>query len=184
MIFAHCLTYEYVAYKKDHNTVITKEKIMALFSTIICCINLTENSGDLVQYTQDIAKIDNAKILVTHALPSTAHLLNYVTSRTMVEELLENSKKRTMEYLEDFVQKNFAGFNAETVLLTGDPARELLDLTEKRCADLIIMGSMSSKGAFSFLLSRPSESVIGKTRVPVMVIPNDLSLDCTPPDGF
>lgn len=157
---------------------------MALFSTIICCVNLTENSSDIVQYTRDIAKLDNAKIYVVHTLPSTAHLLNYVTSRSMVESLLEESKERTETFLAEFVKQNFEGLQAEPILITGNPARELLELADKVCADLIVMGSMSTKGMFSFLFSRPSEGVIGRTRVPVMVIPNDLSLECTPPEDF
>lgn len=156
---------------------------MSLFSTIICCVNLTENSQDIVQYTKDIAKIDNSKILVAHSLPSTDNLRNYITS-PMVEEVLENSKERTKKFLEEFVTSNFQGFDAEPVMLSGNPARELLELVDKRCADLVIMGSMSTKGFFSFLFSRPSESVIGNTRVPVMVIPNELSLECTPPEDF
>ena len=157
---------------------------MALFSTIICCINLTENSDDIVQYTKDMAKIDNAKILVVHALPSTAHLVNYVSSRAVLDDILANSRKRTEEFLNDFVKKNFAGTDAESVLVTGNAANELLELADKRCADLIVMGSMSTKGLFGHLISRPSEGVIGRTRVPVMVIPNDLSLDCVPPEDF
>ena len=86
---------------------------MALFSTIICCINLTENSNDIVQYTRDIAKIDDARVIVVHALPSTAHLLNYVTSRSMVESILDESKARTEKFLKEFVEKNFAGLKAE-----------------------------------------------------------------------
>lgn len=157
---------------------------MALFSTIICCINLTENSDDIVQYTRDIAKVDNARVIVVHSLPSTAHLLNYVSSRSMIENILEESKARTENFLKDFVEKNFAGLKAEPLLMAGDPAHELIALADKVCADLIIMGSMSTKGLFSFMFSRPSENVIGHTRVPVMVIPNDLSLECTPPDNF
>ena len=157
---------------------------MALFSTIICCINLTENSNDIVKYTRDIAKIDDARVIVVHALPSTAHLLNYVTSRSMVESILDESKARTEKFLKEFVEKNFAGLKAEPLLMSGNPARELIELADKVCADLIIMGSISTKGLFSFMFSRPSESVIGHTRVPVMVIPNDLNLECTPPDDF
>lgn len=160
-----------------------KETAMSLFSTIICCVNLTENSQDIVQYTKDIAKMENSKILVAHSLPSTDNLRNYITS-PMVEEVLENSKERTKKFLEEFVTTNFQGFDAEPVMLSGNPARELLELVDKRCADLVVMGSMSTKGFFSFLFSRPSESVIGNTRVPVMVIPNDLSLECTPPEDF
>lgn len=103
---------------------------MSLFSTIICCVNLTENSQDIVQYTKDIAKIDNAKILVAHSLPSTDNLRNYITS-PMVEEVLENSKERTRKFLEEFVAANFQGFNAEPVMLSGNPARELLELVDK-----------------------------------------------------
>ena len=156
---------------------------MSLFSTIICCVNLTENSQDIVQYTKDIAKIDNAKILVAHSLPSTENLRNYITS-PMVEEVLKNTTARTENFLKEFVAKNFEGYDAEPIVLAGNPARELLSLVDKRCADLVVMGSMSSKGFFSFLFNRPSENVIGYTRVPVMVIPNDLSLECTPPENF
>ena len=85
---------------------------MALFSTIICCINLTENSNDIVQYTRDIAKIDDARVIVVHALPSTAHLLNYVTSRSMVESILDESKARTEQFIKEFVEKNFAALKA------------------------------------------------------------------------
>ena len=121
---------------------------------------------------------------MVHALPSTAHLLNYVTSRSMVESILDESKARTEKFLKEFVEKNFAGLKAEPLLMSGNPARELIELADKVCADLIIMGSISTKGLFSFMFSRPSESVIGHTRVPVMVIPNDLNLECTPPDDF
>ena len=157
---------------------------MALFSTIICCVNLTENSGDIVQYTRDLAKLDNSKILVVHSLPSTSNLGNYITSSSIMNEITVGSRKRTEEYLNGFIAKNFSDLNAEPVLLSGNPSQQLLELADKLCADLIVMGSVSQKGVFSFLLSQHSESVIGNTRVPVLVIPNDLNLDCIPPDGF
>jgi nucleotide-binding universal stress UspA family protein len=157
---------------------------MDLFSTIICCINLTEHNDDIVRYTRAVAQSNNAKILVAHALPSVAHLVNYGSSRSVVQNLLENSKNTTREYLEKFVKQQFQGLDAEPVLLIGNPAQELLTLTDSRCADLLVMGSMSSRGSLSFLFSRPSENVIGNSRVPVLVIPNDLNLECAPPDGF
>ena len=72
---------------------------MALFSTIICCINLTEHNDDIVRYTRDLAKTGNAKILVAHALPSVAHLINYGSSRSVVEKLIETNQTTTREYL-------------------------------------------------------------------------------------
>ncbi len=156
---------------------------MDLFPTIICCINLTENSEDIVRYTKDIAQAHGSRILVTHNVPSMSHLANYVESQ-VVANVVATSKERARNYLEKFVADHFQGMNAEGVLTEGDPARSLLDLVDRQCADLVVMGSMSTKGPLSFLLSRPSDTVVGKTRVPVMVIPNDLSLDCVPPENF
>ena len=157
---------------------------MALFSTIICCVNLTENSSDIVQYTRDLAKRDNAKVLIIHSMPPVSNLENYITSNDIMKEIIESSRKRAQDYLNEFKTKNFNDMDAEAILLSGTPSRQLLELADKRCADLIVMGSISHKGIFSRLMSKHSEDVIGNSRVPVLVIPNDLNLDCVPPEDF
>lgn len=156
---------------------------MALFTTIICSINLTEHNDDIARYTLDIAKDNKAKIILVHALPSSGNLKSY-TASSLVEDLLKEARASTERYVEDFKNKHFAGFEVEAMITNGNPGRELLKVADKYCADLIVMGSISQKGMFSFMLGNTSGDVVGKTRVPVLTIPNDLSLECVPDEHF
>lgn len=153
---------------------------MAQFDMIICSVNLIEHSDDIVEYTKKLADKEKTKILVTHILPATDHLRAFVQSSSIVDSIIDSSKKNTAEYLSDFIAKNFAGYQAEPVVLEGVAADAIINLADERCADLIVMGSMSSKTFLNFISVKPSNTVIGRTRVPVLVIPNDLSLECMP----
>ncbi len=45
---------------------------MSSFSTIACCIDLTEHNEDIVTYTREMAELTGAKILLVPGLPSAA----------------------------------------------------------------------------------------------------------------
>ncbi len=153
---------------------------MSAFKTIICSINLIERSEDIVYYTRELAKQNDAKVYVVHSLPSLDHLRSYIEGTGMADSLIENAEKKAKEFLVDFIAKNFEGITTEPVVTVGTAANDLLKLADDYCADLIVMGSLSTKGMLSFLNPKQSETVIGRTRVPVMVVPNDLDMDCTP----
>ena len=151
-----------------------------MFTNIICCVNLTENGQDVIDYTKQIAAPD-AMIYVVHALPSTAQLSGYIHS-TAMEEIVKNSEVKTNQYLDGIIAKDFAGYKTQKVITKGNFAHELLKLVDKYCADIVVMGSISTKGIFNRLLENTSKTVIGDGRVPVLVVPTELSLECTPED--
>ena len=78
------------------------------------------------------------------------------------------------------MSKHFAGLDTTIVLTEGKVEEELLKVIDKYCADLIVIGSMSTKGLFGLCSTSLPKASSAKTRIPVMVIPNDLSLECTP----
>ena len=153
---------------------------MSVFSNIVCCINLSENPDDVAQYVNDITRQNNAKLILVHVAADNDAILRRTGSRSMVEKLIEESRKNNEDAFTQYVNKTFAGLDTTIVLTEGKVEEELLSVIDKYCADLIIIGSMSTKGLFGSFFNKPSENIIGKTRIPVMVIPNDLSLECTP----
>ncbi len=153
---------------------------MSVFKSIICSINLIEHSEDIVYYTRELAKQNDAKVYVVHSLPSMQHLRQFMSDSPQADDLINHTESKALEFTNEFIAKNFEGINCEPVVVQGDAANELLNLVDKFCADIVIMGSMSTKGFFSFFNSKAPQSIVGKTRVPVMIIPNDLDMDCLP----
>ena len=153
---------------------------MSVFSNIVCCINLSENPGDVAQYAADIVRQNNAKLILVHVAADTEAILRRTDSKAMVEKLMDESRKHNEEVFTRYVETHFAGLNPTVVLAEGKVDDELLKVIDKYCADLVIIGSMSTRGLFGYLFNKPSESIIGQTRIPVMVIPNELNLECEP----
>ncbi len=153
---------------------------MSVFKTIVCSINLIEHSDDIVYYTRELAKLNNAKVYVVHSLPALDSVRMYAGSSVIAENFYEETEKNAKEHLKKFIAENFANIDAEPVVTTGKADDDLLALADKYCAELIIVGSMSTKGLFGFISHKAPQAMIGKTRIPVMVVPNDLDMDCVP----
>ena len=153
---------------------------MSVFSKIACCISLSENPDDVIQYTRDMVRQNEAELILIHVAASTDEVLNRTSSMAMIEDILENSRKSNEEDFKAYVKKQFGDLNPTIVFMEGKLDTEVLHVIDQYCADLVIIGSMSTKGFFGSLYNKPSEHIIGHTRVPVMVIPNDLSLECEP----
>ncbi len=151
---------------------------MPVFSNIVSCLNLSENPDDIVQYVNDIVKQNEAKLILVHMEANTDSLLRR-TSAGGMEPLVEESSRKNREAFKEYVTCHFDG-EPVLVFTEGNADDELLNIIDHYCADLVIIGSLSTKGFFGRWLNKSAEKIIGKTRIPVMIIPNDLSLECTP----
>ncbi len=153
---------------------------MSVFNAIICSVNLTEHYDDIIYYTQEVAKLTNAKIILVHSLPKNDAVFA-LTSRTGGSDVIfNNAKNAALEFLDEIIEKHFKGLEVEKVISEGSAANDLLGLLEVHCADLVIMGSYSTKGFRHFLDANSSQFIINGTRIPVLVVPNELSLECLP----
>ena len=153
---------------------------MSVFSHIVCCINLSENPDDVAQYVNDITRQNDADLVLIHVAADSDAILRRMGNKALVEELIADARRQNEAAFEEYVAAHFAGLKVRTVLAEGKVEDEVLKVIDDICADLVIIGSMSTKGFFGSLFNKPSENIIGKTRVPVLVVPNDLSLECTP----
>jgi len=98
----------------------------------------------------------------------------------VIDSMVEEVRRKNKLAFEEYIKKHFAGVDATIVYAEGNMEKRLLKIVDQYCADLIIIGSMSTKGLLGGLFNHSSENIIGRTRVPVLVVPNELSLECVP----
>jgi nucleotide-binding universal stress UspA family protein len=63
-----------------------------------------------------------------------------------------------------------SGVKVQPVILKGIPAERILDYTEEKGIDLIVMGTQGLTGVKKFLIGSVSENVLRYSKVPVMII--------------
>lgn len=154
---------------------------MNLFSTIICCINVSESSEDIITYTKEIMKKDT-KVILAYVASEASHLINQTDLKIAYGDLMKKREERILAFLSKIKEKHFATCDTKQVVLEGDVSEDILKLADDECADIIVIGSMSTKPWFSFLFSNTSSKLTGKSRIPLMIIPNSLDFECLPPE--
>lgn len=153
--------------------------MMSIFSNIACCLNVSENSDDVAQYAKDLAVQNGAKLILIYVGNYSGSDYKILDESNLGYLIEENNKKKN-EALEKYVKDNFQGIDTTLVVTEGDPNKEMLEIIDKYCADLAVIGSVASKNLFGFITQMTSKTLIERTRIPVMIIPSDFSLECVP----
>lgn len=138
------------------------------YSKIAVAIDKSMRSAAALCRALTISKTFNSKLYIIHVIPkklpygaSRKIEIPYEEYETLLKEGQEelNFAKRVAEEI---------GLNAETVLLEGDPAEEILNFVEKNGIDLIIVGK-KEKGDYMKNLGSVSETIVKKSKIPVLV---------------
>jgi nucleotide-binding universal stress UspA family protein len=62
------------------------------------------------------------------------------------------------------------GINVRTILATGEPAKQILEIAEKEGCDLIAMSTHGHRGLADLILGSVAEDVRHRTRIPVLLM--------------
>ncbi len=153
---------------------------MSTFSAILCVVNLSENVDDVVSYTRELAIANNAQVILFNSLPRVDNLYEIAVKQGGEDAFQNSIVEKTNIFLDKIISENFEGIKVRKELSEKNVVDNITDLVDEYCADLVVMGSMSTKGVTGFFSTNKSKNVINQTRVPVLVVPNDLTLECTP----
>lgn len=153
---------------------------------IILSTDFTEENKALLPYAIDFMRDAKGEIIIFHAYmdnvfvgnnsyPGNMDCDNYFTTEILLE-LERNSQeimKEKTDYLVDMIkQEGLNDINVRSVLVSGDPEEELIELSKAEQPDLILMGTRG-KGGKRFLEGSLVKSVMNKSDVPVLFIPDD-----------
>lgn len=156
---------------------------MSIFPTRILLATDGSTEAELAAQTAvDLAQKTDSELHVVHALyiAPTALLHPEATDPEGVEipdpilqeEIERRAEQRGREVLDEEVQRvrSTGGKVAQTHLIMGEEAREIVHLAEDLRAGLIVMGSRGRGGMRRALMGSVSDSVVRHAHCPVLMV--------------
>lgn len=147
---------------------------------ILYATDLSKNSSYAFYYAVDIAKKNNAKIVILHAVepvPAYATLYGEVTDqieRDWQKEATENVRKLLQNFCQTAERQlgpPCAELVSNVLVQLGHPVEEILNVAEDEGCDLIVLGNHGKGFLKQTFLGSVSRRVLDRTRKPVFIIP-------------
>jgi nucleotide-binding universal stress UspA family protein len=138
-----------------------------MYSTILHPIDGSEASMAATDHAIELAAATDATLRVLYVVDVSA--LAADDYGTVLLDSLERSGRDAVD--EVAARAEAAGVEAESVIETGVPFREILEETETSGADLVVMGTHGRTGLDRFLLGSVSARVVRTSPTPVLVVP-------------
>lgn len=141
-----------------------------MFKKILCPVDFSEFTDEILEYALDIAKKYNAELHLIHIIPN----LNYFTpyeSFFTPENLVVVEKNMETEVNKDFddLMKKI-NVPAKKIIKNGTAFVEIIDYVRKESIDLIIMGTHGRTGLEHILIGSVAERVVRKAPCPVLTV--------------
>jgi len=141
-----------------------------MFKKIVCPIDFSEFTDEIVKYAVNITKKFNAELHLIHIIPN----LNYFTpyeSFLTPENLVAIEKNIEKEVEKDFerVTKDI-DVPLKKIVKTGVTFVEIIDYIKEEDIDLVVMGTHGRSGIEHILIGSVAEKVVRKSPCPVLTI--------------
>lgn len=148
--------------------------------TILFATDLSKNSAYAFYYAVHMAKRDEAKIVILHAVePLPPMLVSFEDfAYKVAKDRWEETVKKFKERIQDISVKVDARMGTSSVDLIskilirlGHPVEEILKAVDEEGCDVIVLGTHSKGFLKQTFLGSVSSSVLFRTRKPVFVVP-------------
>jgi len=147
---------------------------------ILFATDLSKNSAYAFYYAIHMAKRDEAKVVILHAVEPLPPMLiafeDFVYK--VAKDRWEDAVKTIKERLQEFSQKVDARmgissleFVSKTLIRLGHPVEEILKVVDEEGCDVIVLGTHGKGFLEQTFLGSVSSSVLLRTRKPVFVVP-------------
>jgi len=132
---------------------------------------------DSLPLTKDLATAYQSEIYLLTVIPTlttvtgekaAASSLLPATTSAMLDINAENAEADLQEHLDELKQEEF---RAKAEIVRGDPAAEIVNLSERLKADLITLTTHRKAGAAAFWARSVAPNVTRRARVPILLIP-------------
>ncbi len=141
-----------------------------MFKKILCPVDFSEFTGEIIQYAHDIAKKYGAELHVLHVIPNLTYYTPYESFLTP-ENLIAVEKGIQDEVERDFTRVlTHVDMKVNRVVRTGAAFVEIIDYAKSESIDLIVLGTHGRSAIEHILIGNVAEKVVRKSPCPVMTI--------------
>ncbi len=140
---------------------------------ILVPIDFSENSEKIVEHAVLLARKFAAKLIVIFVAQSffetnSDFFVPHVSIAELEQDIFESSRKRMALFMEESVNKEEV--EADSEVLLGDVAQEILDYAADKEIDMIVMGTHGYKGLDKLLFGSVAEKVVKMSPCPVLTV--------------
>jgi nucleotide-binding universal stress UspA family protein len=148
--------------------------------TILLATDLSKNSAYAFYYAVQMAKRDEAKIVILHAVePLPPMLVSFGDfSHKVAQDRWDETAKKFKERIQDISVKADAqlgissvDFISKILIRLGPPVEEILKAVDEEGCDVIVLGTHSKGFLQQTFVGSVCSSVLHRTRKPVLVVP-------------
>ncbi|MDI6888539.1 MAG: universal stress protein [Methanocellales archaeon] len=140
-----------------------------LYRKILIATDGSAQTKKAVEHAIELARLMSAKLYIVYVVDNIAFasIPLDMKSESMYEALHKEGLDATNSVADAASEK---GVDAETVVLEGNPAEEIVDFAKNNEIGLIVLGMLGKSGLERFLLGSVAEKVARASPVPVMIV--------------
>ena len=141
--------------------------MQATFESILCAVDFSRYSRQIIQYANDLAACHKARLLIFHAVNFPRNPIHgtVVTGSFATRKAADEHAKRQIA---DIMADCTVDWKAE--LRHGDPVEEILAVCESEPVDLVIAASHGLTGLRRVLLGSIVEQLAHRTKCPLLIM--------------
>ncbi len=141
-----------------------------MLGKILVAVDGSDDAKRALDHSISLAKMYHSTLTVMYVVHRRVYLAaeeaGFIAT-TLIHDM-EEQGKRILEEAKGVTQT--AGVDAETVLVHGIPAEEILKKTEAEKFDMIVVGSRGLTATKAFLLGSVSDKVSHHAKCPVLIV--------------
>jgi len=142
--------------------------------SIIIPTDFSPNANNAIRYAVELDKHIHAKIILFHSYLVFVDASNLLNPTQDEEELKKSSEKSLLKLKDEILNNNIKLHSEiETIVTGGEFNHELISISSKNKADLIIMGTTGASGLKEVFLGTNTSNIIEKSKCPVLAIPSE-----------
>jgi nucleotide-binding universal stress UspA family protein len=145
------------------------------YQKILIATDGSKCSQKAVLQGMELAKLMGAKVYVLYVLDKNAYIppsletpIHLGSNWDIMAETLRQEGDNAIQYANDIAEDK--GIDFEGVVMEGNPADAILEFSEQKKVNMIIMGTLGKGGLERFLLGSVTDKVVRHSKISVLVV--------------
>ena len=137
---------------------------------IICALDLADHSKVVAAHAAMLAKLSGASIIAVYAAPTMTQYTGFHVPPNTIDDFVGEIVTGAGKAMEEFIAEHFEGIEVTSEVVIGYAAEEILAISDREEASLIVMGTHGRSGIDRILFGSVAEKVVKNSKIPVMTI--------------
>jgi len=145
--------------------------------------DFSDNAKKALEYVIEIAKVSETSIYLLNVIePVTSSIRQPYPGHEKLEKEIENNRIGELNALQKSILQQYPDIKIESEVVRGTIINSVIDFAESKQIDLIVMGTKGATGLQEIFMGSVSAGTIGRSKIPVLTVPNDYIFKT--PDGI